>query len=507
MKAKALTMALSILGTIGCSAESPKQTALEVESSKILIAYYSWSSNTRAAAEQIQRQTGGKLFEIKPLAAYPIDYKACTEQAQREINEGFRPELASKIEDIEKYDVIFIGSPNWWGTIAPPAASFLTSGDFTGKTIVPFFTHGGGGMQNCEKDLRKLGEKYTVRKAATFRGSGTKSPSKELEKWVNDSVTLKQAEKKTFPPSDKVSERKVFYPNRYDIRLAGDLYLPANLDRSKKHPAIIVGHPYGGVKEQCAGLYAQTMAERGFIALAFDLSYAGESGGTPRQTVSPETYVEDFSASVDFLGTLPLVDRNRIGVIGICGSGGFSIGAASVDPRIRALATVSMYDMGRATRQGLNDAVADEQRAENLRAYAEMRWREFEGAEPALRFGTPEKLPKNANEIAREFYAYYRTERGWHPRYLGQKLTSMPALMNFYPFANIRMIAPRPILFVVGENAHSRYFSEDAYQLAAEPRELYVVPQAGHVDLYDRLEFIPFDKLTDFFTVNMPAAK
>jgi fermentation-respiration switch protein FrsA (DUF1100 family)/alkylhydroperoxidase/carboxymuconolactone decarboxylase family protein YurZ len=308
---------------------------------------------------------------------------------------------------------------------------------------------------------------------------------------------------KTFAAAESVTVQKIHYKNRYDITIAGDLYMPVNLDMTKKHAAIIVGHPFGGVKEQCAGLYAQEMAKRGFVALAFDFSYNGESGGMPRQTVSPEAFVEDFSASVDFIGTRPFVNRNRIGVIGICGSGGFSVSATAIDPRIKALATVSMYDMGRPTRQGLGDVLTDEQRRQTLVDIGEQRWKEFEGAESRIRFGTPEKLPENATDVQKEFFGYYRTERGYHPRYLGTRFTSNAALMNFFPFTQIKDISPRPALFVAGEKAHSRYFSEDAYRLAAEPRELYVVPGAKHVDLYDRMEYIPFDKLTDFFTNNM----
>jgi len=307
---------------------------------------------------------------------------------------------------------------------------------------------------------------------------------------------------KTFPASDNVTVEKVFYKNHFDITLAGELYLPVGLDKTQKHAAIIVGHPYGGVKEQCSGLYAQELAKRGFAALAFDLSFSGESGGTPRRTVSPEIYADDFSASVDYLGRLPFIDRKRIGVIGICGSGGFSLAAAAIDPRIRALATVSMYDMGRATRQGLNDSISLEQRKKNLEALAEQRWKEADGGEVLVRFGTPEKLPENPSPAVRAFYDYYRG-RAYHPRYLGQKVTSAMALMNFYPFARIAEISPRPLLFVAGEKAHSRYFSEDAYRQAAEPKELYIVPNAGHVDLYDQTDKIPFDKLTDFFTKNL----
>lgn len=324
---------------------------------------------------------------------------------------------------------------------------------------------------------------------------------------VDEIVTLVRASEwkpepsKTFAADNNVSVRKVFYKNRYNILLVADLYMPSDMNTDAKHPALIIGHPFGAVKEQCAGLYAQEMAKRGFVTLAFDASYQGESSGTPRHTVSPDALVEDFSASVDWLGIQPFVDRERIGVIGICGSGGFSVCAASTDPRIKALATVSMYDMGRATRNGLGDAMTDEQRKAMFAEVAAQRWCEAEGAEPRIRFGTPEQLPENANAIQKEFFGYYRNpERGLHPRYLGTRFTSMAALTNFYPFAQIKEISPRPVLFVVGENAHSRCFSEDAYSQANEPKELYIVPDANHVDLYDRKDKIPFDKLTAFFT-------
>lgn len=323
---------------------------------------------------------------------------------------------------------------------------------------------------------------------------------------VNEIVTLVRASEwipeppKTFQADPAITIRKVFYKNRYDITLCADVYLPKDMDTNTRYPAVIVGHPFGAVKEQCSGLYAQEMAKRGFVALAFDASYQGESGGTPRHTVSPDALVEDFCASVDWLGIKPFVDRERIGVIGICGSGGFSVCAASIDPRIKALATVSMYDMGRATRNGLGDAMTDEQRKAMFAEVAAQRWREAEGAEPRIRFGTPEQLPENANAVQKEFFGYYRNpERGQHPRYQGTRYTSMAALTNFYPFAQIKEISPRPVLFIAGENAHSRYFSEDAYMQANEPKELYIVPGTNHVDLYDRMDKIPFDKLTDFF--------
>lgn len=307
---------------------------------------------------------------------------------------------------------------------------------------------------------------------------------------------------KTFPADPNVIVRKVFYKNRLDIILAADMYMPVEMDTTTRHAALVIGHPFGGVKEQCAGLYAQEMAKRGYVTIAFDASYQGESGGTPRHTVSPDALVEDFSATVDWLGTQKFVDRDKIGVIGICGSGGFSVCATALDPRIKALVTVSMYDMGRVTRNGLVDKQTSEQRKKLLAEIAEQRWKEAEGGEKRIRFGTPEQLPSDANDVQKEFYDYYHNpKRGQHCRYQGTRYTSMASLMNFYPFAMIKDISPHPVLFIAGEKAHSRYFSEDAYKQACEPKELYVVPNANHVDLYDQIQKIPFDKITDFFNM------
>ncbi|KMO82724.1 hypothetical protein BST22_25190 [Mycolicibacterium chubuense] len=327
----------------------------------------------------------------------------------------------------------------------------------------------------------------------TSAGEAPRSDSAAVDLWD-----------KTFPKSDAVDSEKVRFDNRLGITLVGDLYVPKSIDRSVTHPAIIVGHPYGGVKEQSSGLYAQQMAERGFVTLAFDASYGGESGGSPRNIASPEAFTEDFSAAVDYLGTHALVDRTRIGVIGVCGSGSFALSAAAVDPRIRALATVSMYDMGRAMRQGPADSVPEDQRRQTLAAAAEQRWAELDGAERRMVPGTPVELTDQSSAIDREFYDYYRTPRGEHPRSTTAfTFTSMAAMNSYYPFAQIEAISPRPLLFIAGENAHSRYFSEDAFARAAEPKELVIVPGAGHVDLYDRAELIPFDTLTRFFDQNL----
>ena len=309
---------------------------------------------------------------------------------------------------------------------------------------------------------------------------------------------------KTFPRSAKVDHQKVNFYNRLGINLVGDLYVPRNLDRSRRHAAIIVGHPYGGVKEQTSGLYAQTMAERGFVTLAFDASYNGESGGQPHFIASHEAFVEDFSAAVDYLGRNALVDRERIGIIGVCGSGGFSLAAAEIDPRIKAVATVSMYDIGQATRQGLNETLDKTALKSRLAAVAAQRWAEVDGAAQAMVIGTPEAITEESSDIDREFYDYYRTPRGQHPRSTtAMTFTGAAPMTLFSAFEHLDWISPRPVLFITGEKAHSRLFSEQAFARAAEPKELVVVPGAGHVDLYDRVNLIPWDKLASFFTQHL----
>jgi fermentation-respiration switch protein FrsA (DUF1100 family) len=310
---------------------------------------------------------------------------------------------------------------------------------------------------------------------------------------------------KTFEKSDKVIHEKVTYPNRFGITISADMYLPKTIDKSKKYPAIIVGTPYGGVKEQGAGIYAQEMAKRGFVSIAFDESFNGESSGWPRRVSSPDIFVEDFSAGVDFIGTRPFVDRDKIGVIGLCGSGGFAVTAAQVDLRIKAIATVSMYDMSRVNRYGWKDSITDEKRSEILTELGNQRWKDFEKGTPELAPSFPDKpaksIPKGLDPITSEFFEYYAMERGHHPNSIGAfTKTSNLSFMNFPLMNYIKSISPRPLLFIMGENAHSRYFTEDACKMAAEPKELYIVPEARHIDLYDRVDMIPWKKLNDFFT-------
>jgi hypothetical protein len=313
-----------------------------------------------------------------------------------------------------------------------------------------------------------------------------------------------------FYKSNQVTLQKVTFKNQYNMLVVGNLFIPKTLNQNALNPAILVGHPMGAVKEQSSNLYAQKLAEQGFVTLSLDLSFWGESEGQPRNVVSPDIYTEDFSAAVDFLGTRPFVDRDRIGVLGICGSGSFVISAAKIDPRLKAIATVSMYDMGAANRNGLRLSTTLEQRKQAIAAAAKQRYAEFTGGETQYTSGTVHELNENSTAIEREFYDFYRTSRGeYTPESSSPQLTTHPTLtsnikfLNFYPFNDIETISPRPMLFITGNNAHSREFSEDAYQRAAEPKELYIVPDAGHVDLYDRVNLIPWDKLASFFNQHL----
>ncbi|THV48006.1 hypothetical protein BGAL_0274g00100 [Botrytis galanthina] len=315
--------------------------------------------------------------------------------------------------------------------------------------------------------------------------------------------------------SDNVTIQPITFLTQFRTSVAGNIFFPNDLARSNQTasaPAIVVGHPTGAVKEQSANLYATKMAEQGFVTVSLDLPFWGSSEGEPMNTVAPESYAEAFSAAVDYLGTQALVDRERIGAIGICGSGSFVISAAKIDSRIKAIATSSMYDMGAVTRNGIRHAQSLEQRKEFIVHASEQRWAEVDGAEVAVTGGTPNVLTNESTAIDREFYDYYRTSRGeFTPLTTTPNLTTHPTVasqtkfLNFYPFNDIKTISPRPMLFISGDQAHSREFSEDAYSRAGSPKELVWIPGAGHVDLYDRVELIPFAKLTQFFQQNLAA--
>jgi fermentation-respiration switch protein FrsA (DUF1100 family) len=309
----------------------------------------------------------------------------------------------------------------------------------------------------------------------------------------------------TFVLSDDVTRTPVRYQNRYGIEISADLYRRKDLDEPTDHAAVVIGPPHGGVKEQGPGVYAQELARRGFVAIGFDPSYNGESSGEPRHVTSPELFTEDFSAGVDFLGTLPYVDRERIGALGICGSGGFALNAAQVDTRIKAVATAAMYDISGLHRNGWQGSQGDDERQKALQDLAAQRWKDVDAGEPELTPVFPDEIPADGlDPITSEFFEYYVTERGHHPRSIGGfTVTSAMSHINFGAVAHLEDIAPRPILLITGDQAHSRHFSETVNEQAPGPKDLVVVPGARHIDLYDRTDLIPFDRLETFFTAHL----
>lgn len=310
---------------------------------------------------------------------------------------------------------------------------------------------------------------------------------------------------KTFPQSDKVNHMKATFTNRYGITLAADVYVPKNAEG--KLPAIAVSGPFGAVKEQASGLYAQTMAERGFMAIAFDPSYTGESGGEPRYVASPDINTEDFSAAVDYLSLRPDVDEQRIGIIGICGWGGFALNAAAIDTRIKATVASTMYDMTRVNARGYFDAMDADARYELRKQLNAQRTEDARNGSYALGGGVVDPLPEDAPQFVKDYYAYYKTPRGYHERSLNSNGGFNKT--NPLPFINMPILMysdeiRSAVLVIHGEKAHSRYFGEDAFKkLTGDNKELMIVPGATHTDLYDREEIIPFDKLADFFQNNL----
>ncbi|WP_293956644.1 MULTISPECIES: alpha/beta hydrolase [unclassified Sphingobacterium] len=306
----------------------------------------------------------------------------------------------------------------------------------------------------------------------------------------------------TFRLSDKVTRQKVTFKNRFGITLSGDLYTPKE-QGSQPLAALAISGPYGAVKEQSSGLYANQMAERGFVALAFDPSYTGESGGEPRHVSSPDMNTEDFSAAVDFLGLQENIDRSKIGIIGICGFGGFALNAAAADTRVKAVVASTMYDMSRGMSKGYFDKMTPQERSKALEEMNRQRWEDAKNGTPALPPNGLASIADDAQQFVKEYASYYKTQRGFHPRSINSNgawtKTNALSFMNAPLLTYIKEISPRPVLIIAGEKAHSRYFSEDAYKAAAQPKELLIVPGAVHVDLYDRLDVIPFDKMDRFF--------
>ena len=319
---------------------------------------------------------------------------------------------------------------------------------------------------------------------------------------MEEKLTLVEAWDKTFPQSEKVDHRKLTFHNRYGVTLAADLYAPKGV--SGLLPAVAVCGPFGAVKEQCSGLYAQALAERGFLTIAFDPSFTGESGGSPRYVASPDINTEDFQAAVDCLSVQENVDPERIGILGICGWGGMALNAAAIDTRIKATVASTMYDMSRVNARGYFDAEDSEAaRFEKRRALNAQRTADYKSGEYARAGGVVDPLPEDAPDFVRDYYDYYKTPRGYHPRSLnsnqGWNVTSALSFLNM-PILQYSQEIRSAVLLVHGEKAHSCYFSRDAFaRLTGDNKELMIIPGAVHTDLYDNMAVIPFDEITNFF--------
>ena len=332
--------------------------------------------------------------------------------------------------------------------------------------------------------------------AAVAEGGNQKNRT-DMEK-----LELTQEWDKVFPQSDKVEHSKVTFTNRYGITLAADMYIPKNAEG--KLPAIAVSGPFGAVKEQASGLYAQALAKRGFLTIAFDPSYTGESGGQPRYVASPDINTEDFCAAVDFLSTFGRVDPDRIGILGICGWGGMAVNAAAIDTRIKATVAATMYDMSRVTANGYFDSMDEDARYELRKQLNAQRTEDYRSGTYALAGGVADPLPDDAPQFVKDYHAYYKTPRGYHKRSLnsngGWNRTSSLSFLNMPILAYAGEIRSA-VLLVHGEKAHSRYFSEDAFKkLKGDNKELLIVPGASHTDLYDNFDKIPFDRIAGFYT-------
>lgn len=312
---------------------------------------------------------------------------------------------------------------------------------------------------------------------------------------------------KTFAVSESVRLYRVSFSNQYGMEVVGNLFVPKQIEGKAR--AVVIGHPMGAVKEQASSVYGSQLAARGFVTLVVDQQFWGESGGIPRHGIAPDIYAETFSAAVDFLGTRDFVDREKIGIIGICGSGSFVISAAKIDPRMKAIATVSMYNIGEMRRSGLRGSINLEQRKKIIADAADQRYSDFLGGKQVFIGGAPFKIDENSPATRKASYDFYRGRGEFIPEgepietNTRSDMVTNAKFMNFYPFNDIETISPRPMLFIMGEKSHARSFTEDAHAKAAEPKQLVIVKDAIHFDLYDKIDMIPFDTLEKFFRDNL----
>ena len=502
----AMMMAGILTGLFGNKAVAEP---VAIEKGKAVVVFYSWSpdGNTRFAAQTIAKKLNAEMFEIKAEKPYSSDYRKCCDEAKPECTgKKQRPILPIAGLDLKKYDAVFVGTPNWWGTMAPPVRTWVAQNTaaLKGKTVCLFQTNGGGGMQRVGSDFGELLLESKVLPPAAFSGSRIKSSVKDLEKFVDERIAVKGDDgwDKVFPKSEKVEHAKVSFSTRFGLTLVADLYKPKGAEG--RLAAIAVSGPFGAVKEQSSGLYAQTLAERGFLTIAFDPSYTGESSGTPRYVASPDINTEDFQAAVDYLVSRDDVNAERIGILGVCGWGGLAINAAAIDTRVKATVASTMYDMTRVIANGYNDASDSKAaRMEMRRALNAQRNADY-GKTPERAGGVIDPLPADAPQFIKDYHAYYKMPRGYHPRSLNS--TDGWNKTSAFSFLNAKLLAyageiESAVMIVHGEKAHSRYFGETAFKmLKGDNKELVIVPGASHCDLYDQMDKIPFAKIADFYT-------
>ncbi|MBO4548878.1 MAG: dienelactone hydrolase family protein, partial [Abditibacteriota bacterium] len=486
---------------------------------KALVAYFSATGNTRQAAEAIAKAAGADIYEIVPETPYTeadLDHSAECRSMKEKNDPASRPKLGGAPFDFGKYEVVYVGFPIWYGLAPRIICTFVESCGLAGKTVIPFCTSGGGGIEAAEKELAALGKEGNWLPGKRFAANADRS---EAEEWAKDMAEKTRHEDlapdpiydwdKTFDRDPRVNHSKTSFINRYGIILVADLYEPKNA--SGRLPALAVCGPFGAVKEQVSGRYAQEMAARGFVAIAFDPSYTGESGGYPRNVASPDINTEDFQAAVDWLSVQDNVDPERIGIIGICGWGGMALNAAALDTRVKATVTSTMYDMSRQIANGYNDADdSEEARHRQREALNKQRTEDFKKGSygSAGPLPEPEDLDENTPQFVRDYAEYYKTPLGYHERSVasnqGWNDIGTMSFLN-QPLLRYSNEIRSAVLMIHGEKAHSLYFSRDAFHNMINGskytgnKRLLIIPGAVHTDLYYKMDVIPFDKMEEFF--------
>ena len=516
---------------------------------RIAVAYFSATGNTKQVAQFIAKSYVGAeevdLYEIRAAVPYTeadLDHSPDCRSMKEKNDPASRPKLGGAPFDFGKYEVVYVGFPIWYGLAPKIIYTFVESCDLTGKTVIPFCTSGGGGIDAAEKELSALvkgsnwlsGKRFAANTSQDevnewIWGSKEKIPPKKIvtgtpqglrelaQEWDKRSKEIYKDLPpdpitdwdKTFDRDDRVNHSKISFINRYGIILSADLYEPKNA--SGRLPALAVSGPFGAVKEQVSGRYAQEMAARGFVAIAFDPSYTGESGGYPRNVASPDINTEDFQAAVDWLSAQDNVDPERIGIIGICGWGGMALNAAALDTRIKATVTSTMYDMSRQFANGYNDADDNEEARHRQReALNKLRTEDFKKGS----YGVVQPLPdpgdldENTPQFVRDYVEYYKTPLGYHERSVGSnqgwnEIGAMSFLNQ--PLLRYSNEIRSAVLMIHGEKAHSLFFSRDAFRNMINGnkytgnKRLLIIPGAVHTDLYYKMDVIPFDKMEEFF--------